>query len=300
MKHQPSKPTLEQIFEAHIQILALTLRPGTVKNYRIVTRLFLGYLHASFPQISHLSQLHRDPHLHGWFRWLCEHHPPLCNTTRQDYLVRLRGLLDGLAANGHPVQPELIRRDDFPPRTQYLPKPLALEEDQRLHRELRRTDDLYSNALLLIRLTGIRIGECMDLALDCLRQLGPDQWALHVPLGKLHTERLVPSDSEVRRILARIIELRALARPTQLAKSEGLLLPRGRSRLVSDPPSSLGRGRQTSGLFLTRDASSVTTQLCHGDATARRQSSRSYATTRAQRHRHDLTLCPGHPTRPAA
>jgi hypothetical protein len=59
-----------------------------------------------------------------------------------------------------------------------------------------------------------------------------DQWALHVPLGKLHTERLVPAETELRRILARMLELRALARPTQLAKAEGLLLPRGRSRLV--------------------------------------------------------------------
>lgn len=232
MKPPPSDPTLEQIFEAHIQTLALTLRPGTVKNYRIQTRLFLSYLHETFPQIRRLSQLRRDPHLLGWFRWLCEHDPPLCNTTRQDYLLRLRRLLEDLSANGHPVLPGLICREDFPPPTQYLPKPLPFEEDQRLQQELRRTDDLYSNALLLTRLTGIRIGECMDLPVGCLRQLGPDQWALHVPLGKLHTERLVPAETELRRILARILELRALARPAQLAKSEGRLLPRGRSRLV--------------------------------------------------------------------
>jgi len=58
-----------------------------------------------------------------------------------------------------------------------------------LQQELRRTDNLAANALLLIRATGIRIGECLDLSLDCLRQLGPGRWALHVPLGKLHTER---------------------------------------------------------------------------------------------------------------
>jgi len=232
MKHQSSQLTLRQIFEERIQSLAVTLQPGTVKNYRVVAGVFLGYLNTAFPRVRRLSQLRRDPHLLGWFRWLCEHDPPLCNTTRQDYLIRLRGLFDDLAANGHPVQQELIRRADFPPRSHYLPKPLSFEDDQRLQQELRRSDDLYSNALLLVRLTGIRIGECMNLALDCLRQLGPDQWALHVPLGKLHTERLVPVDAEVRRILARILELRALARPAQLARSEGLLLPRGRSRMV--------------------------------------------------------------------
>jgi site-specific recombinase XerD len=222
---------LDQIFEEHIQTLALTLRPGTVKNYRTVTRLFLGYLRAAFPQVRRLSQLRRDPHLLGWFRCLCEHDPPLCNTTRLDLLVRLRRLLDDLAAI-YSMQPELIRREDLPPQTHYLPKPLTLDDDQRLQQALRNRNDLYSNALLLVRLTGIRIGECMDLALDCSYQLAPDPWVLHVPIGKLHTERLVPIDPEIRRVLTRILELRALARPTQLARSEGLLLPRGRSRMA--------------------------------------------------------------------
>ena len=80
-----------------------------------------------------------------------------------------------------------------------------------------RIDDLPANALLLTRATGIRIGECIDLALDCLRQIGPDQWALHVPLGKLHTERLVPVDQDGRRIMDRILALRALAPAARLA-----------------------------------------------------------------------------------
>jgi site-specific recombinase XerD len=150
----------------------------------------------------------------------------LCNQTRTDYLVRLRRLLDDLAANGHPLQPDLIRREDFPPRHHYLPKLLPPPDDQLLQQELRRTDDLPANALLLTRATGIRIGECIDLSLDCLAPLAVDQWALHVPLGKLHSERFVPADAEVRRIVARLVALRALAPPARLPQSEGLLLPR--------------------------------------------------------------------------
>lgn len=219
-------PSLEQILETHLQTLALTLRPSTVSYYRYLAHGFLRYLHAHFPQLRRLSQLRRDPHLLGWFRWLCALQPPLCNQTRTDYLVRLRRLLDDLAANGHPLPPDLIRREDFPPRPHYLPKPLSPPDDQLLQQELRRTDDLPANALLLTRATGIRIGECIDLSLDCLPQLAADQWALHVPVGKLHSERLVPADAEVRRIVARIQALRALAPPAQLAQSEGLLLPR--------------------------------------------------------------------------
>jgi len=221
-----SRGGLQQIFETHIQTLSLTLRHDTVTNYRCVARRFLRYLHTAFPHVRRLSELRREPHLLGWFRWMCEQDPPLCNKTRADYLLGLRRLLDDLTANGHAIQPDLIRREDFPPRPQYLPRPLPPQDDQLLRDELRRTDDLPANALLLTRATGIRIGECIDLALDCLRQLGPDQWALHVPLGKLHTERLVPLDADGRRIMDRILALRALAPPARLAKSEGFLLPR--------------------------------------------------------------------------
>ena len=175
------KLSLDQIFEAHIQTLALTLRPGTLATYRSGVHRFLDYLHTAFPEVRRLAQLRRDPHLLGWFRWLCEQDPPLHNATRRLRLLCLRRLLEDLAANGHVIQPHLIRRQDFPPQAHYLPRPLNADDDQRLQQELRRTDDLFSNALLLTRLTGIRIGECIALPLDCLGQLGADQWALHIP-----------------------------------------------------------------------------------------------------------------------
>jgi len=78
---------------------------------------------------------------------------------------------------------------------------------------------------LLMRATGLRLGECTHLSLNCLRQVGPEEWAVLVPLGKLRSERLVPVDPEVQRIVARILALRALAPPSKLAKSQGLLLP---------------------------------------------------------------------------
>src|SRR5215469_4655336 len=108
-------------------------------------------------------------------------------------------------------------------RDPHLPRPLSLQEDQLLQQELRRTDDLYANALLLIRATGMRVGECVHLPLDCLRQVGSEQWALHVPLGKLHTERLVPVDPEVRKIVERILTLRTSS--PQLAGPDDFLLP---------------------------------------------------------------------------
>ena len=226
-----SRSSLEQILETHVQTLRLSLRPNTVAEYRSIGRRFFAYLRTAFPQVHRLSQLRRDPHLLGWFRWLSEQQPLLSNTTRFHYLIRLRRLLHSLPAN-HSVQPDFIRREDFPAQPRYLPRPLSLQEDQLLQQELRRTDNLVANALLLMRATGIRIGECLDLSLDCLRQLEPDRWALHVPLGKLHTERLVPADPELRQIVERILALRALAPPSYLAKSQPLLLPRSRRQTL--------------------------------------------------------------------
>jgi integrase len=223
--NQPTR-SLEQIFEAQVQTLSLTLQPFTVAKYQYVARHFVGYLRATFPKVRRLSQLRRDPHMLGWFRWLCELRPPVGNHTREQRLLCLRRLLNDLVLQGHPLRLGLILHEDFPARPEYLPRALSPEDDRRLQEELRRADTLYSNALLLTRVTGIRIGECIHLSLDCLRHVGPEQWALHVPLGKLHTERLVPLDSEGLRLLNRILELRALASPGRLAKSEGFLIPR--------------------------------------------------------------------------
>jgi integrase len=93
-----------------------------------------------------------------------------------------------------------------------------------------RRDDRDSNAFLLLRHTGMRIGECADLSWDCLRRIGHDSWAIHVPLGKLKTERLVPVDSFVCRLVDRLRRLRS----QDPLPADGFLLarPSGRSALI--------------------------------------------------------------------
>jgi len=107
---------------------------------------------------------------------------------------------------GVPLLTRLVRSDDIPSPDRPLPRPLTAEQDQLIQQELLRRDDVHSNALLLLRHTGMRIGECLDLPPDCLRRIDQDQWAIHVPLGKLRTERLVPVDSFVCRIAVTLVE----------------------------------------------------------------------------------------------
>jgi integrase len=66
----------------------------------------------------------------------------------------------------------------------------------------------------------MRIGECADLSVDCICSTGPDQWAIHVPLGKLNTKRMVPVDSFVCELVTRLRFFRSL----DLVPSDGRLI----------------------------------------------------------------------------
>jgi site-specific recombinase XerD len=209
---KPKCLRLEKMLAAQIEILAPVLRPSTLRNYRCATLRFVLHLRTVFPDLQHLGQLRRDPHLLSWFRSLWQpdspSRAPLSNSTRRQHLVCIRRLFDDLLVNGHDLPADLIRRDDFPPLPRYLPRPLSPDDDRLLQQQLRTQEGSPALALRIMRATGIRVGECIDLSVDCLRQIGPDQWALHVPLGKLHSERLVPVDADVRAIVARLLTLR--------------------------------------------------------------------------------------------
>jgi integrase len=84
-----------------------------------------------------------------------------------------------------------------------LPRALTVQQDRLIQQKLRRRNDLGANVFLLLRHTGMRIGEAADLSFDCLHASGTDQWTIHVPLGKLKTERMVPVNSFVCELVQR-------------------------------------------------------------------------------------------------
>lgn len=224
---------LEEALRARVRLLATTLRPATVRHYEYTVRRFLAYLRPAFPEIRHAHQLRRDPHVLGWLEYLWTRRvsysgKPLAAVSRAGHLIRLRKLFDLLADHALPPRPGLLLSEDIPHPDQVLPRPLTPEDDARLQAELRRRNDLLSNALLLTRLTGMRIGETVDLGADCLRHLGGEQWALHVPVGKLHNERWTPVDEQVRTIMARLSFLRTLPGPEGSAVPPEFLLPRAK------------------------------------------------------------------------
>jgi integrase len=168
-------------------------------------RQFLIYLGEYHPGVRSLDQLRRDPHILGWFNHLHSRTPPLAPAVYISRLMHLRCILEELAwAAQLPELSHLIRREDSPRPPQRIPRALTAQQDQLIQQELLRRNDLAANIFLLLRHTGMRIGECADISYDCLRNVGPDCWGIHVPLGKLKTERMVPVDSFVCELVQRL------------------------------------------------------------------------------------------------
>ena len=228
-RRPPLHHPLAQPFQHAAESLTTALGESSVCEYLGTVHRFLTYLGAHHPAVRSLEQLRRDPHILGWLTDLRSRTPPLAKLTLALRIVRLRRLLEELAwSHQLPSLAHLLGHDDIPRVDRRLPRPLTPEQDQRIQQELQRRNDLASNALLLLRYTGMRIGECVDLPVDCLRPLGPDQWVIHVPLGKLGTERWVPVDAQVCQIIQRLRFLR----PPHAPEQGRLLLHRSRGHTM--------------------------------------------------------------------
>jgi integrase len=223
----PLEHPLAQVFEHAVDSLGAALSPNSTRLYRGAARNFLTYLGAHHPEVSSLPELRRDPHILGWLAHLRSRVPPLAPVTYISRLIFLRGILVEVSGCAQlPQLAQLLRRQDVPRAPRRLPRALTMQQDQLLQQELRRRNDLAANVFLLLRYTGMRIGEAVDLSFDCLHTSAADQWTIRVPLGKLKTERMVPIDSFVRELVQRLRFFRSF----DPAPPDGRLLARPSSK----------------------------------------------------------------------
>ncbi len=183
---------LPELAEQYVATLAATLRPSTCNNYRTNLRRF-------FPWLSEhgigLAEFDRGQ-VARWLAHLNER--GLKPATRFQTILQVRALLRWLYERGllaHPAE-QLIRSTDLPKCPRYLPRPLSPAADRQLRLRLSASSCRYQQGLLLMRNTGLRIGELIALQYDCVRTDARGNCFLKVPLGKLNNERLVPLDTE--------------------------------------------------------------------------------------------------------
>ena len=139
---------------------------------------------------------------------------PVSVAVAQSAVLSLRNLLEDIAVWGWAEAPSrrLVFAADVPKLDRALPRALAPDVDARLMAAVVELADPFARAgLQVLRGTGLRVGELLDLEVGAVVDYGPAGTWLRVPLGKLATERTVPLDEPT---LAALERMGASARGT--------------------------------------------------------------------------------------
>lgn len=216
-----STPALRPLFVAYLERKLGTCRPKTVSS--LATRLahFGRFLADIDPELTSLAGLDRRRHIEPFLNSAANAMSTMTGepVTIADQARRIRAvehMLTEIAEWGWDDAPprRLIFRSDHPRLPRPLPRYLPVDADRSLTAALDASNyRLAADALLLARAVGLRIGELLDLELDCVHEIaGHGSW-LKVPLGKLDTERMVPLDDETVALIDRITTTRSTGRP---------------------------------------------------------------------------------------
>jgi site-specific recombinase XerD len=182
-----------------LDLLRPTHKIQTVRGHQTSLRQFHIWLNAHHCALADLDRTRVE----SWLAWL--HARGLAACSRINIIQQVRAYLDWLEEQGVLVTSStLIRRSDLPKLPQYLPRPVSADVDAELQRRFRSSGCPRQLGLLLMRRTGLRIGELIALPCNCVSTDPAGNTLLKVPLGKLATERLVPLDPFTAKLVARL------------------------------------------------------------------------------------------------
>jgi integrase len=214
-------PALRPSFAAYLERKLGTCRPKTVSS--LATRLahFGRFLTEIDPELPSLAGLDRCRHIEPYLNSVAsavntKTGETITTADQARRIIALAGFFTDITEWGWDDAPSrrLVFRSDVPRLPRPLPRYLPVDADRRLTDALANSEfGLAADALLLARACGLRIGELLDLELDCVHEIpGHGAW-LKVPLGKLDTERMVPLDDEGLELIDRITAARSSGRP---------------------------------------------------------------------------------------
>lgn len=206
---------------AYLEAKQATCVTKTVSSLASRLKDFGRFLSVIDPGLSSLADLDRQRHIEPYLTWLV-HAPNSKNDAdisaaeRARRVLAVSNLLTDITAWGWNEAPtrQVIFASDVPRLPRPLPRYLPYDIDRRLRTALQGhpQNTLAAQALLLQRACGLRIGELLDLELDCVHEVpGNGAW-LKVPLGKLNTERMIPLDSETVTLIDEITAIRSPGR----------------------------------------------------------------------------------------
>ena len=236
---------LRRSMVAYLERCSATLARSTVSGVASELAHFGRFLAANHPDLTTFADLDRRRHVEPYLSAVAaavNHRTgePIAISSRRTRIQAVARMLDAMAEWGWEEAPtrRLVFDRDSPRLPRPLPRYLPPDADRRLIDALEASPNrLRADALLLARATGMRIGELVDLELDCVHEVpGQGAW-LKVPLGKLATERMVPLDDDTVALVDRIVQHRSPGRPLRHPRTgklvEFLLTHQGR-RLSAD------------------------------------------------------------------
>ena len=199
-----------------------TCQAKTVSAMATRLKAFGLFLVTVDPELTSVKDLDRRRHIEPWLASLPEtlnikDGQPISIGDRNRRVVAVSTFLTDITEWDWDCAParKVIFRDDIPKLPHVLPRYLPVDADRRLSEVLTEqpSNELAALGLRLQRACGLRIGELLDLELDCVHQLETNGSWLKVPLGKMGTERMVPLDDETLALVDQIIEIRSHGRP---------------------------------------------------------------------------------------
>ncbi len=206
---------------AYLECASGTRNRSTVSHMAGRLGHFARVITQADPALLSLAALDRQRHIEPYLAAVAAARNPRTGTVlsaaeRRSRILTVGRMIDDIIEWGWQEAPprRLVFSRDVPRLPRPLPRYLPPDADRALTAALRASPNrLCADALLLLRATGMRIGELLDLELDCVHEVpGAGAW-LKIPLGKLDTERMVPIDEEALALLDEITAHRSPGRP---------------------------------------------------------------------------------------
>jgi site-specific recombinase XerD len=197
--------SLTQTMQRYLQRYRTVLHQTTIAGKRqAIEPLIRAVAHVQ-PQIQSWNQLQRC-HIDQWLQDLLYLNP----STRILRIQSVNRFFYDIIAWRWPQAPPpgLITPQDLPPRPHHLPKPLPPAVDQACRQALASIHTPAAYGVLLLRQTGMRVGEMLQLSVNALTEALPDQFTLRIPTSKTRRERIIPVSKETASLIHAVREQR--------------------------------------------------------------------------------------------
>jgi integrase len=214
-------PVMTATMRRYLAQLGISMRPGSVALIDTTLRHLASYLTGHHPDVTAAAQIRRT-HIEG-FKTAMNSRPgyrgaaaPSKSTTGMR-ISHLRGFFDRIIEWEYDDAPARspVFAGDMPIRDRPLPRFLDDADAAKLLAAARELPDLFDRVCVeVLARTGLRKGEFLRLATDAVTVIGDHDW-LHVPLGKLHTDRYIPLHPRVKELLGQWLAQRG-AQPGKL------------------------------------------------------------------------------------